>query len=311
MAYHCMYTNIYFIIMRKSLKLLMLLISIVFISCKKDRIELTKEFENYETSIKIPVNVLMSNGGDPEEPTPPDSAEFIVESDLSLNFNIPDNFSQQDLALFLNQNINNLNGEIKIYTQGQLAYHSTLSSGVETILYPTSSHNEYPRAGECGYEGIRQCANKAIYSQGTISKILCAFEFWACYAEEVANCIEANCIDEGKPPINVEITGPSQEGNSTVTFLPERDPGFCNLYGTNSYETKYFLTLADLETLTLSQLNITASVTVYYDNSYIVRLSANNQQVPDGFYSIDCGEPYQEFIEIVNGIPIKVYKKTF
>lgn len=124
------------------------------------------------------------------------SEKYFVETTVKTNLFIPKELKENELNAYLNANIDNFDGEIEYKFNDEVDSYFVFERGV--IVEEYSIKKEYPRANECSVEGIRQCANKAIYSMGLISKITCAFAFYECYAIAAGDCYVDNCTDLNK-----------------------------------------------------------------------------------------------------------------
>lgn len=282
-----------------------LCIMFMFSSCKKeDKIQLTDKTETILTNkvdlLKV-IDKKASNNNLEQKP-------IYIENITSLNIAIPENLSLHDYEQFIIQNINSINGTLTLKIDGIVFYSSTITNGVETISPIILPPDGYP----CSVNGIIKCASDKMHSKSIISKLICSFPTnqLPCYLEEVANCVADNCPN-GQSPIDVEILLPGNVGNGSLTFLPDRAPGFCYFTEDNNgnYDTKFY-SQTELESLTLLKFNSDPIIKVHYGQNWKL-FNLANQLVGDGYYSINCGATYQEFIFVENGIPTKVYKKTF
>lgn len=120
-----------------------------------------------------------------------------IQTELKTNLKIPSNLSKTDLEYFLTENMSELTGslEIKInditdiifeYSKGELINTNYLNKAFEKLANRVQ--------GVCSFEGVRVCARDSMYAKSDLSKIICAFTFPECYAEEVANYIIDNCL---------------------------------------------------------------------------------------------------------------------
>lgn len=289
-----------------------LCIMFMFSSCKKEgKIHLTDKNETFLTNkvdlLKI-IDKKTSNNN--LENNDLQKNPIYIENITSLNIAIPENLSLQDYEQFIIQNINSINGTLTLKIDGIVFYSSTITNGVETIspitLPPAGS--SYP----CSVNGIIKCASDNMHKKSVISKLLCSFppNQLMCYLEEVANCVADYCPN-GASPIDVEILPQGNAGSGSLTFLPDRMAAFCDFTEDNNgnYDTKFY-SQTELESLTLLKFNSDPTIKVHYDQNWKL-FNLANHLVGDGYYSINCGAPYQEFIFVENGIPKKVYKKTF
>ncbi len=115
-------------------------------------------------------------------------------------------------------------------------------------------------------------------------------------------------------PTSEPIVQPYEPGQEDDTIesgalfsLPDRAPGFCS----TELLTKYF-TSGQLGQLTLNQFNNTNSIKLYTNTTNWKVYQDPNFTVEafDGMYYSDClVQSYYEFIEVKNGIPIRVYGK--
>ncbi|MCS4225156.1 hypothetical protein [Sphingobacterium sp. BIGb0165] len=209
----------------KLLTIVFFLITTFFYSCRRDdSLKITDTLNKYskETVLKVKANSNAGDNGDNNE-EPSSQEEARIQSQVSLNISVPSNTSEEQLVTYINQNISSVNGEIVFKVNGEIFYKSVVKNGVETILIgsPTAQGG---RDGECSYEGIRQCANKSIYAMGTVSKIVCAFGFYQCYAVAAADCIEKNCINKSRPVVPFEIIPESEidiPGNNSGYTPPQ------------------------------------------------------------------------------------------
>lgn len=123
--------------------------------------------------------------------------QITFHSELTTNLIIPDNLTALELEIFLSSNmyrfddlleikINNITDTYFEFENGELINANSSDQSTDLVFQLKN--------GDCSFEGVRSCAQTAMYAKGTFSKIICAFGFPACYAEEVANCVEKNCF---------------------------------------------------------------------------------------------------------------------
>lgn len=276
--------------------LLLLFISFSFYSCNKEKeLKITEERESYTFSKKILLKEANVNGT--EENALIDSSVAVISTEIELNIAIPENISQEDLRIFLQNNQSSLNGEILFKLDNEVFYHSIVQSGQETILIGSNgSGGEYSRSTECSYEGLRQCAKKAIYSKTTIGKIICSFEFWACFTEEVADCVETNCIRKAKPVIEFDI----EEQNSNT---PNQGAGNNNLRFPDNYSGAYYYTVSPI--YIYSDLPKYSS-NIYFLNGKYYFNSSKTCLLPTGYYFNDSDN---SIYQVVNGEIVSINSK--
>lgn len=256
-------------------------------SCKKNNsIQMTEEQNIYtkETEIKIKSNTPTPGGGT----TPPQQA--VVKSEVSVNVAIPSNVTEEQLTTYLNQNISNINGEITFKVNGEIFYKSTVTNGVETILIGGPvPQGQGGRDGECSYEGVRQCANKTLYSMGTVSKIVCAFTFYECYAVAAADCIEKNCIKKGTPPIPFEVmpdSGPTPGNGNGGTNPTAQIPGL----GVNNFS--YGNSIDHMKNI-INGHSPALSTKIYFNNGKYYSNANFSCLLPTGYYTSNLSTVYQ------------------
>ncbi|WP_294345982.1 hypothetical protein [uncultured Sphingobacterium sp.] len=277
----------------------LILCSIFIFSCQReDKLSISNKKEKYgkNTTLKIRGSKPLKSTNDNNNSS--EYQEVVIQSQINLNIVIPSGISQAALNNFLNQNLSNINGEIIFKVDNEIFYKSIVTNGIETVLVGGS--DGAPAQG-CSFEGIRQCANKTLYSMGTVSKIVCAIDFWPCYGAAVADCIEANCVKSQTPP-NIEILlgdnnspgtgndpGPGTGGNGITlpkipgiglddfTYADNLDRMQTIINGKKAYfpcVTKIYFS--------------TANGKYYYDNNY-------SHILPDGYYTNNLSEVYKIF----------------
>lgn len=120
-----------------------------------------------------------------------------------------------------------------------------------------------------------------------------------------------SCIIDDNPDEEYPLIGEKQN----IFIIPERDPGFCgdindpNIW--SNFQTKYF-SLSTLGNIDQNSFNSTPSITIYLHptNNLLYLDSTYGEVIPDGYYSINCGNTtYQEFVEVINGLTTQVCGK--
>ncbi|AIM38721.1 hypothetical protein KO02_19970 [Sphingobacterium sp. ML3W] len=266
--------------------------TILTYSCKQnDSLQITETVNNYPSKQTI-LNLKSIISSNETTPTP---QQAIVQSQLSLNLNIPSAITESELTNYVNQNISNINGEIVFKVNGEIFYKSIITNGVENIIIgvPNSSGG---LENECSFAGVIECAKKTLYALGTVGKIVCAFGMQSCYTVAAADCIEKNCINSGIPAIPFDVT--------TETPNSGTDPGGVDIphfkipnIGIDNF--KFGESLVRIEMIISGRTP--AHSTKIFSNNNLYYSDVNFTCIlPSGFYTNNDSSVY----EIVNGVCI-------
>jgi len=122
---------------------------------------------------------------------------LILETVLISSIEVPENLNENELIEFFNKHSQELNGSLIVKMNDEIISTTDFLNGNEITseLSKTESQPYLSKmAGDCSYEGVRQCTKKRIDDKTTLSKIICAFTAGQCIAEETANCIIQECF---------------------------------------------------------------------------------------------------------------------
>lgn len=257
----------------------------VFVSCERnDTPRIIETPKTYEKDTKLRMSIPKpSNSQEVEEPN---QQTITIESQITLNSDIPDNIGEAELRTFLEQNLSSLNGEIVFTVDDEIIYRSVVTNGVESIIIGPGPNGPTPSGDGCSFDGIRECANETLYEMGTVSKFVCAFEFWACYAQAVADCIEEHCINEEYIPIDIiEVPNGAPHPEDPYT---SKLPGIGTMsffYGENIDRMKLIINNIEPGHTTLVYFN--SGTDEYYQDAELIC------KLPDGFYSTNKNTVYE------------------
>ena len=180
-----------------SVFVLIMIFALSFTNCENETIK--EEALNSYISEKVNLNeIINSKLKQSNKATMSKNTEInTIHAELKTNLEIPNNLSESELEHFLSENMNEFTGslEIKInditdvifeYSKGELINTNYSNKALESLARKIE--------GDCSFEGVRVCARDKMYAKSKLSKIICAFSFPECYAEEVGNCIIDNCF---------------------------------------------------------------------------------------------------------------------
>lgn len=158
------------------------------------------------TSEKINLTELINSQGGKMAKTENKNAQSdFIHSEFETTFYIPENFDQNEIENFVEENQSSINGTLKYFINDSEFIEIKIVNGekVNQVNYNYASmfsfflqQDPYPKKDECSYDGIQDCVQYAVYEEwSTYTALKCAFTGGlACIADEAASCIEKNCI---------------------------------------------------------------------------------------------------------------------
>lgn len=188
--------------MKNTLVFLSLIMLILLSSCNKEDKDYNYTYTSEELNLTEVIQQNYSNIEKSDLMNFSSKETIIVQSILNTDLQIPENLSQTELEKFLAKNIHKLSGNLKFTFNGIAELEFDIENGMMEDLSSINSNQTLSKKtnfgktskGDCSFEGIRVSAQEGIYAKSTVSKIICAFTFYACYGEEVLTAIENNCL---------------------------------------------------------------------------------------------------------------------
>jgi hypothetical protein len=163
--------------------------SIIIKSCSQDSKNELQEFTY--TSGKLSLKEYLNSSNASSKNTNY-SEDIIVEAIFVSNIEIPENLSDEELNIFLDENSEIINGTFTYIMNDEIIYNSEFSEGEEEVSSKVNTNNVRSKNGDCSYEGVRQCTIKKIDELSDWKKVVCAFRR-GCVMTKIAACIGENC----------------------------------------------------------------------------------------------------------------------
>ncbi len=182
----------------------LIILCLIIYSCSND--SETIEMHTYESKHSM-LELLNYENKRSDHGLPDEILNTELKTKFTTNQNVPEGLSEEELLEFFNTNLQDTNGTLEFIINDVTTLKFDILDG--NIVNTTESRldgnpgylaggctapTEYPRACECSLEGVRQCSNNRVYSLTTVEAIVCAFEFYPCYALHAAACTEQNCF---------------------------------------------------------------------------------------------------------------------
>lgn len=182
--------------------IILMLLIVTFTSCSDDSSD--KQTYIYESeklnlteliniqSPKIARNLNKNVGSD------------FIHSEFETTFYMPDGLSENKIENLVAENQNQISGTLKYFINDNKFVEINIVDGVkvghtnysEASFFSFFQSDSYPLRHVCSYDGIQDCVQYAVYEQwSTYTALKCSFTGGlACIADEVASCIESNCL---------------------------------------------------------------------------------------------------------------------
>ncbi|WP_435253897.1 hypothetical protein [Tenacibaculum sp. A30] len=167
-------------------------LGVLFQSCEKENV--TEEHQYSYISKTVNLNEMLSDDFKAKRKGGEVDYDMQVSSEFKTNFFIPKELKDiEELKLLIKSNLNKIDGVLYYKINGEIVDEIFIKSG-EFFENEINNLEEKSRKNGCSFDGIRSCASNSMRSGTRVSRIICAFAFYECYAEAVASCIEINCI---------------------------------------------------------------------------------------------------------------------
>ncbi len=164
-----------------------------------DKLEIVSKNNTFQYVYKSETISTFDLGNEKGIATPENAKEDLLHVSFHTDLYLPqqNNF---DLENYLFENVEEVNGVLEIYDNNVLIRTDIIQSGVVVESDCENPHDrhcddDYPGMDECSYEGLRQCVRHNLFEASVVSRLICSFGFYACAAEELATCIETNCVN--------------------------------------------------------------------------------------------------------------------
>jgi len=172
-----------------------LFLSVLFFSCSED---INKEEIYTYKSEKVNFTKMINNKLGINSKSS-ESSEDYIHSEFQTSFYIPENLSNSETEIYINENQNLISGTLKLLVNNNDYITIEISNGNQSKI-TTSNKNlfkgdpEYP----CTYKGIQDCVKQRVYEEWSKLKALVCAVFTGglgCIMDEVVDCIGHSCFE--------------------------------------------------------------------------------------------------------------------